>query len=273
MNIDAAYIKQLNEKVGTLNMERQRQIGAVETAKKTFEAGLAQYNQTYGTQLTVDTLQAELDKVSATLANDAAEVERIIKTIEDGSYKANTTTAVTVTASDGVLLQDAPKMPSTPINGQGGIGTAVPPQNAATGVVAPSTVASVPAVENAATGAVGVGNNSQPFSAPTTQSSGGILPIEQSAEFDTFAPAAGGVNAAAQPPTEAPAFPNMGSPAPVESSGGQMMFGVEIPAATMTTPGWAQGVQATQAVQGELPTTGEGINAQFSEMLGGRFSG
>lgn len=265
MNIDAAYIKQLNDKVGSLNMERQRQIGAVETAKKSFEAGLAQYNQMYGTQLTVDTLQAELDKVSANLANEAAEVERIIKTIEDGSYKTKTATAVTVTASDGSLLQEAPKMPSMPVDRSGSIGTGVTPQNVTTGVVAPSVAMSASVTENPAVNVAG--NNSQSLSASAVQNSVVFSSTAQTAEFETFSPVSSAPTAAttaAQPVTAAPAFPTMGSPAPAETSTGQMMFGVEIPKAEMTTPAWASGA---------MPTTGEGINAQFSDMLGGKFSG
>jgi hypothetical protein len=113
MNVDAKYIKELNDKVARYNMERQKQLGIVEAAKQSFESGLANYNATYNTQLTAETLPEELNRVSAELESEAKNLEKLIETIETGAYKEakSAPTPVSVTATDGTLLTSSP-MPS-----------------------------------------------------------------------------------------------------------------------------------------------------------------
>lgn len=243
MNVDANYIKSLNDKVMRYNAERQKQLGAVEAAKKNLESGLASYNSMYGTQLTPETLNAELEKVSATIENEAKELEKLINYIESGAYKEEkpAPTPVTVTATDGTIIENPSTMPSTPVQPNVVSGVGVAPQNGTQGFVAPSTA--IPA------------NGVNPAVAPTPSPAPAV---QQTTLFDTFTP----TSAPAQPaPAPAPAVNPVQQTAPA----GTGVFG-QVPqptqqAGNIPAPAWAT-----------TPTQGGNINDQFAAMLGSKFN-
>lgn len=70
-----------------LNNERQVNIGKKETLTQQLNDAIKKYNTTYGTSITVDTLNAEIERVSAIKEKEVSTVENILSLIQSGQYE------------------------------------------------------------------------------------------------------------------------------------------------------------------------------------------
>lgn len=79
-------ITQLNSVAKTLNTRRQQDIGKRETLTKQIEDMIEQYNKTYNKNITIDTLEAELESVKEKKEKEVEKVSGIINAIQTGDY-------------------------------------------------------------------------------------------------------------------------------------------------------------------------------------------
>lgn len=141
-------VNTLNEKSKKLNQQRMQNIGRKEALQKQLDTALSQYNEKYGTTLTVEGVDAELTRVASELEGQVANVESVITAIETGNY-AEAERIVTPSTEGGTAEQSntvapaetpvveqvtAPEM-TAPVNPVNSIPTPVAP-------VAPATIAS-----------------------------------------------------------------------------------------------------------------------------------
>lgn len=141
-------VNTLNEKSKKLNQQRMQNIGRKEALQKQLDTALSQYNEKYGTTLTVEGVDAELTRVASELEGQVANVESVITAIETGNYAeaerivtpseeggtAEQSTKVAPTETPVVEQVTAPEM-IAPVNSVNPIPTPVAP-------VAPATPAS-----------------------------------------------------------------------------------------------------------------------------------
>ena len=141
-------VNTLNEKSKKLNQQRMQNIGRKEALQKQLDTALSQYNEKYGTTLTVEGVDAELTRVASELEGQVANVESVITAIETGNYAeaerivtpseeggtAEQSTKVAPTETPVVEQVTAPEM-TAPVNSVNPIPTPVAP-------VAPATPAS-----------------------------------------------------------------------------------------------------------------------------------
>ena len=78
-----AKVNQLNAESKRLNEVRQKNIGQKEALEKQLNEGIASYNQQYGANLSIDTLQQEYTNVSAEVEAQAQKVEQQITEINN----------------------------------------------------------------------------------------------------------------------------------------------------------------------------------------------
>lgn len=141
-------VNTLNEKSKKLNQQRMQNIGRKEALQKQLDTALSQYNEKYGTTLTVEGVDAELTRVASELEGQVANVESVITAIETGNYAeaerivtpseegstAEQSTKVAPTETPVVEKVTAPEMTAS-VNPVNPIPTPVAP-------VAPATTAS-----------------------------------------------------------------------------------------------------------------------------------
>lgn len=90
-------ISQLNSVAKTLNTRRQQDIGKKETLTKQIEEMIAQYNKAYGKNITIETVDAELEAVTKQKEDEVSKVAGIINAIQAGNFElANTLAGVQV---------------------------------------------------------------------------------------------------------------------------------------------------------------------------------
>lgn len=123
-------VNTLNEKSKKLNQQRMQNIGRKEALQKQLDTALSQYNEKYGTTLTVEGVDAELTRVASELEGQVANVESVITAIETGNYAeaerivtpsteggtAEQSTTVAPTETPVVEQVTAPEMPTSPVS-------------------------------------------------------------------------------------------------------------------------------------------------------------
>lgn len=81
-----AKIAQLNEAAKAINTRRQQDIGKKETLTKQIEQSIKMYNEKFGKNITIDTLEAELKKVMSDKEKEVEKVSGIITAIQAGDF-------------------------------------------------------------------------------------------------------------------------------------------------------------------------------------------
>lgn len=126
-------ISQLNSVAKTLNTRRQQDIGKKETLTKQIEEMIAQYNKAYGKNITIETVDAELEAVTKQKEDEVSKVAGIINAIQAGNFElANTLAGVKVEGkaakADNAYVesivapqplegvQEQPEVPKTPVS-------------------------------------------------------------------------------------------------------------------------------------------------------------
>ena len=110
MNNDImGYVEQLNKRATQLNQERDRAVWARDEAKKKLETALNEYNQRYGTNLTIDGIEGAYNAELAKIQEQAEVVQTLITKIESGEgYE------VTPTANSAPTTPTMPTIPTMP---------------------------------------------------------------------------------------------------------------------------------------------------------------
>jgi len=86
LNALSSRISAINNEVRKINNERQVNIGKRQTLQAQLDSQLAQYKEQYGVELTADTLQAEIDRVSSELSSHVEKMEGVLAQIRSGNY-------------------------------------------------------------------------------------------------------------------------------------------------------------------------------------------
>lgn len=103
-----AKIAQLNEAAKTINTRRQQDIGKKETLTKQIEQSIKMYNEKFGKNITIDTLEAELKKVMSDKEKEVEKVSGIITAIQAGDFDtANKLAGVEVEQPKSETANDA----------------------------------------------------------------------------------------------------------------------------------------------------------------------
>ena len=90
-------INELNQKIAILNADSQRvnneravNIGKHDTLSKQLDAAIKSYNEKYGKNITVETLEQEINAVTSAKEKEIADIEAVLNAIKSGDYaKAN----------------------------------------------------------------------------------------------------------------------------------------------------------------------------------------
>lgn len=103
-----AKIAQLNEAAKAINTRRQQDIGKKETLTKQIEQSIKMYNEKFGKNITIDTLEAELKKVMSDKEKEVEKVSGIITAIQAGDFStANKLAGVEVEQPKSETANDA----------------------------------------------------------------------------------------------------------------------------------------------------------------------
>ena len=103
-----AKIAQLNEAAKAINTRRQQDIGKKETLTKQIEQSIKMYNEKFGKNITIDTLEAELKKVMSDKEKEVEKVSGIITAIQEGDFNtANKLAGVAVEQPKSETANDA----------------------------------------------------------------------------------------------------------------------------------------------------------------------
>lgn len=103
-----AKIAQLNEAAKAINTRRQQDIGKKETLTKQIEQSIKMYNEKFGKNITIDTLEAELKKVMSDKEKEVEKVSGIITAIQAGDFNtANKLAGVEVEQPKSEAANDA----------------------------------------------------------------------------------------------------------------------------------------------------------------------
>lgn len=103
-----AKIAQLNEAAKAINTRRQQDIGKKETLTKQIEQSIKMYNEKFGKNITIDTLEAELKKVMSDKEKEVEKVSGIITAIQAGDFNtANELAGVEVEQPKSETANDA----------------------------------------------------------------------------------------------------------------------------------------------------------------------
>lgn len=105
-------INNLNNEVKKLNNERNIALGKKETLTQQLNRGIADYNAKFQTNISVDTVEAELTKVTTEVQAKATKLEEAITQIKSGNYtEANST--LDIKSASSVAETSAPAEPTT----------------------------------------------------------------------------------------------------------------------------------------------------------------
>ena len=121
-------INSLNNEVKRLNNERNVALGKKETLTQQLNQGLADYNAKFQTNISVDTVEAELTKVTTEVQAQTTKLEEAITQIKSGNYTegnstldikpvvpvAETTQASTEPTTEPTTVHSAPVAPVVP---------------------------------------------------------------------------------------------------------------------------------------------------------------
>lgn len=80
-------ISVLNANIKRINEQRQQNIGRRETLQHQLDDAISSYNAKYGTELTVDTVESEVESVTAVMESKAEKLEKVISLVQGGNYK------------------------------------------------------------------------------------------------------------------------------------------------------------------------------------------
>lgn len=106
-------INSLNNEVKRLNNERNMALGKKETLTQQLNQGLADYNAKFQTNISVDTVEAELTKVSGEVKAKVNKLETAITQIKSGNFtEANSTLEIKPVIPVAETMQ-APTEPTT----------------------------------------------------------------------------------------------------------------------------------------------------------------
>lgn len=112
-------INNLNNEVKKLNNERNIALGKKETLTQQLNQGIADYNAKFQTNISVDTVEAELTKVTTEVQAKATKLEEAITQIKSGNYTEANSTLGIKSASPVAETAQAPveptTVPSTPV--------------------------------------------------------------------------------------------------------------------------------------------------------------
>lgn len=225
-------INSLNNEVKRLNNERNMALGKKETLTQQLNQGLADYNAKFQTNISVDTVEAELTKVSGEVEAKVNKLETAITQIKSGNFtEANSTLdikpviPVEETAQAPTEPTTVHSVPEAPV-----VSEAPVQQSAPAAPVMPSTPAEperpAPAERPAPDAAsfldmlnLAPGATPAQPSAPTATVGGGMsfaakaeTVAEPSAPVTPSAPAEPTPAAPAEPTPAAPAEPKIGLP-------------------------------------------------------------
>lgn len=86
-------INELNQKIAILNADSQRvnneravNIGKHDTLSKQLDAAIKSYNEKYGKNITVETLEQEINAVTSAKEKEIADIEAVLNAIKSGDY-------------------------------------------------------------------------------------------------------------------------------------------------------------------------------------------
>ena len=89
----ATTIEQINQRIAVANAEskrlhdeRQANLGKKTTLEQQLSASLDAYNKKYGTQITVDTIEQEVSRVTSAKEQELVKVESMLSLIKAGNY-------------------------------------------------------------------------------------------------------------------------------------------------------------------------------------------
>lgn len=77
----------VNARVKQLNSERQVNIGRQTALRQQLDSALKKYNEDFGVSLSLDTLDAEFERVSVVKAQEVQRMESVLSLIQQGRYK------------------------------------------------------------------------------------------------------------------------------------------------------------------------------------------
>lgn len=91
-----------NSESKKLNSERAINLGKKDTLTKQLDTALKSYNEKYGKNITINTLNAELEAVTIAKEQEVKTIEAIIDAINNGNYEEANKLSGVVTKSEGV---------------------------------------------------------------------------------------------------------------------------------------------------------------------------
>ena len=91
-----------NSESKRLNSERAINLGKKDTLTKQLDTALKSYNEKYGKNITINTLNAELEAVTIAKEQEVKTIEAIIDAINNGNYEEANKLSGVVTKSEGV---------------------------------------------------------------------------------------------------------------------------------------------------------------------------
>ena len=91
-----------NSESKRLNSERAINLGKKDTLTKQLDTALKSYNEKYGKNITINTLNAELEAVTIAKEQEVKTIEAIIDAINSGNYEEANKLSGVVTKSEGV---------------------------------------------------------------------------------------------------------------------------------------------------------------------------
>lgn len=104
-------INSLNNEVKKLNNERNIALGKKETLTQQLNQGIADYNAKFQTNISADTVEAELTKVTTEVQAKATKLEEAITQIKSGNYtEANSTLDI----KPVILVEETTQAPVEP---------------------------------------------------------------------------------------------------------------------------------------------------------------
>ena len=139
----ATTIEQINQRIAVANAEskrlhdeRQANLGKKTTLEQQLSASLDAYNKKYGTQITVDTIEQEVSRVTSAKEQELVKVESMLSLIKAGNYAeaekqisgvaqttevpvtqpaAQTTTPVVETVATPPVVEASVAQPTSPV--------------------------------------------------------------------------------------------------------------------------------------------------------------
>lgn len=201
-------LAQLNQRIAVANAESQRinneraiNVGKKETLEKQLNDAITRYNSTYGTNIDISSLNAEIDRVSKEKEAEVTNIESMLSLIKEGKFDEaqSKTSGVATTDSTQSNITASPVVQPT---------QAIVQPNVEVPVAQPTAPAlgDVPVSPQVATPAIGESVVSVPPVAPVIEEP--VAPKAPVIEEPVVAPKAPVIEEPVAPPT-APPTPNL----------------------------------------------------------------